>query len=750
MNVYMSVGEDAINHMNLIITNKYMAYTDARLLGYQGETNARTIKVAQPHIDEATAYRLIFDCGNDVIYEVDVTDGEYIVDGGLLINVGTVKCQWQAVKLVGDTYELVAKSNIIEFEVKPSIQGDVAPIPTYEQSKSALDEVLQAAEQAQGAEAAAERAEIAAATATEAAEVAEQAKDETITAAETAIQKAAEAEQSAALAAESATAAGQAKTAAETAASNANQSAETASANAVEATQAAEAAEKSSQEATEKAAEISASAEQISKNTSDIADLSESVANPSIYALDLVQQTWGTENLWNQGRIEKEYNGKSTWQYALKEIPIEPGKYTVYVGVNGSIEKTSYRRVDFGYDVIHPFATGGKYTNFNSLQKIIVDGESQYFTGKLVVKFQISTASFFPEAGVYYIDNILIFKGDVTSKPGIPVDFIDGKEFLTVPLNKVFKKSERREVFSSGETITLAEIPNCKQNNVLSFCGNIIGDFTGKIGISHGKTTYRCGFIAIDNINLYVYKDKTTVRNTFAHGLSINNFMSIVVNVGYNSVTKVNISTIGGKFEKEITWNGCINDVIFENSDVAMKNVEATFVLNDLDRDLWCFGDSYFDYWAKKMYDLGFGNFYSDAFSGRASAAAMTSLKYCLGYKTPKKIYWCLGMNDKDSGAINSNWLTAVEELKQICSEKSIELVFATIPNTPTNDNSYKNQYIYDSGYEYVDINKLVGADENVNWYDGLLSTDNVHPTSDGIDVIVGATISHFPEMKNQ
>ena len=176
--------------MNLIITNKYMAYTDTQLLGYQGETNARTIKVSQPHIDEATAYRLIFDCGNDVIYEADVTGGEYIVDGGLLINVGAVKCQWQAVKLVGDTYELVAKSNIIEFAVKPSIQGDVAPIPTYEQSKSALDEVLQAVEQAQDAEAAAE--------------VAEQAKTEAVNAAETAIQKAAEAEQSANLAAESA------------------------------------------------------------------------------------------------------------------------------------------------------------------------------------------------------------------------------------------------------------------------------------------------------------------------------------------------------------------------------------------------------------------------------------------------------------------------------------------------------------------------------------------------------------------
>lgn len=273
MNVYMSVGDNSMNHMNLIITDKYRAYTDAQILGYQGETNARTIKVAQPHINEVTAYRLIFDCGNDVIYEVDVTDGEYIVDSGLLINVGTVKCQWQAVKLVGDTYELVAKSNIIEFEVKPSIQGDVAPIPTYEQSKSALDEVLEAAEQAQGAKAAAERAETAAITATQASEIAEQAKSETIAAAETATQKATEAEQSATTAAESATSAGQSKTAAEAAANSAELLANAAAAKAAEAVQAAEAAEKSSQEATDKAAEISASAEQISENTENISQI---------------------------------------------------------------------------------------------------------------------------------------------------------------------------------------------------------------------------------------------------------------------------------------------------------------------------------------------------------------------------------------------------------------------------------------------------------------------------------------------
>lgn len=637
--------------------------------------------------------------------------------------------------------------------------------------------------------------------------------------------------------------------------------------------------------------------------------LSEEKDNPSIYALDLVQNTLKTENLWNQGRLEINYTGGS-YKYVSKEIPIEPGTYTVYVGVNG-IEGLTYNYVIFGYNTINA-TLNGNYREFKKLQKITVDGDSPYFEGKLVVKIQISDASIFPPSGTYYVDNILVFKGDIINKPGIPLEFVEGAIFIEPsvdskiknkldkiigknvfdktnskdncfidedgnertndysseyfvsdyipakpntpyslsPLNKtntgiafydenkiflkcyqynlvgdtsylspenteyvkftgkinskditqleegevrteyesyydykplydnskkietieteieeiktelslipkdfsnrLFKKQEKKEAFGNSEIIAFSNIPNCKQNNVLSFYGNIVGDFSGKVGISHGKIEYRCGFIEVDSKNIYVYTDESTVTDTFPHGLSISDFISIVVNVTYYNKAKVKISTINGQFEKEVTWQGCRDDVLFENTDLSLKNVVATFTLNDLDKDLWCFGDSYFDFWAIKMYDLGFGNFYSDAFSGRNSAGALVSLKNAIVYEIPKKIYWCMGMNDPDSGAINERWLSATEELKTICSEKGIELIFATIPNTPTNDNSYKNQYIYDSEYEYVDINKIVGADENPNWYSGLLHTDNVHPSTYGTNLIIATNISHFPEMKNQ
>lgn len=628
-------------------------------------------------------------------------------------------------------------------------------------------------------------------------------------------------------------------------------------------------------------------AQQIEKNKNDIIQINEKNNNPSIYEMDLIQQTLGVENLWDQGRIEKEYNGSSTWQAASKEIEIEPGEYTVYVGING-LEGAAYNYVTFGYNA-QGGLSGGDYKQFKMLQKILVDGENPKFEGKLVVKFQISDNVTLPPAKKYYIDNILVFKGDITSKPGIPVSFVsgykeiedkiknldgkkldkktgknqfdknsrniikgkylsqDGRElenadyfisdympveignhsfnyrewgiggayccaynenrefissFNSTPVNITepgfvrmsgritnidmcqFEKGETstdyepytdflpsqenkqeiekikqrlaqtdlfvedtRETMNENEIITFENIPNCKQNNVISFYANI--ENFDKVGMSHGKIEYRCGFIEVDSQNLYVYSSESTIKDTFAHGLSISDYISVIVDVGYKNTADVTITSIGGLFKKNITWVGCKDNILFESHNSKFNNVKATFLLNDLNKKLWCFGDSYFDFWAVKMYELGFGNFYADAFSGRNSAQALESLKNCMKYKIPNKIYWCLGMNDPDNGKVNENWLAVVEELKTTCAEKEIKLIFSTIPSTPINDNSYKNQYIYDSGYKYVDINRMVGASENTSWYEGLLGEDNIHPSTNGTNVIIATNISSFPEMKN-
>lgn len=133
--------------MRLTITKDYKAYAESDLLGYVGETNARTIEVSQPDVSGADTYRLRFDYG-DYVYDVIITDRKITVAGSLLAKAGHVKCQWLATAADGDSYKLVAKSNVFVLRIESSISDEIAPVPSYEQAVEALDKVLTAKDSA--------------------------------------------------------------------------------------------------------------------------------------------------------------------------------------------------------------------------------------------------------------------------------------------------------------------------------------------------------------------------------------------------------------------------------------------------------------------------------------------------------------------------------------------------------------------------------------------------------------------------
>ncbi len=128
--------------MKLIISSDYRANVNTGLLGYTGEANARTIEVEQPEVDGADTYRLRFDYGNNTIYDVPIEDGKILITGSLLPKAGQVKCQWLATAAEGESYKLVAKSNIFALRIGDSISNDITPVPSYEQSVEAMDKVL--------------------------------------------------------------------------------------------------------------------------------------------------------------------------------------------------------------------------------------------------------------------------------------------------------------------------------------------------------------------------------------------------------------------------------------------------------------------------------------------------------------------------------------------------------------------------------------------------------------------------------
>ncbi|MBQ9374997.1 MAG: hypothetical protein IJU04_01485 [Ruminococcus sp.] len=124
--------------------DNYKVDADKVFLGYVGETNAREIDVNQPSIWGVSDYRIRIEYPDKTVYELPVRSNAISITGSILRCPCVVKMQWLAVKANGDSYELVAKSNIFSGVIKPSISDNIAPVPSYEQSKTVLDRVLEA------------------------------------------------------------------------------------------------------------------------------------------------------------------------------------------------------------------------------------------------------------------------------------------------------------------------------------------------------------------------------------------------------------------------------------------------------------------------------------------------------------------------------------------------------------------------------------------------------------------------------
>lgn len=138
------------------------------------------------------------------------------------------------------------------------------------------------------------------------------------------------------------------------------------------------------------------------------------------------------------------------------------------------------------------------------------------------------------------------------------------------------------------------------------------------------------------------------------------------------------------------------------------------------------------------------------SYSGATSLTEIESFRNILAKQMPKKVIWCLGMNDADSETnFNENWKICINEVIQTCKDNNIELILSTIPNTPRVSNIFKNEWIRNSGYRYIDFAKAVGAEDNGStWYDGMLSSDNVHPSELGAKALAERFLIDVPELK--
>lgn len=310
-------------------------------------------------------------------------------------------------------------------------------------------------------------------------------------------------------------------------------------------------------------------------------------------------------------------------------------------------------------------------------------------------------------------------------------------------------------------------------DKIITFSAKI--DSFSKIIIGHGHTNYDAAYFEIDGTNI-----KDGIANTTnAHGLSITNNIQVTIIKRSIGGSKIILASNGS--EKEVTiWNSYGNGNVFVKSEGSvLSDCSLSFYAKNIMADTWCFGDSYFSLmnarWVYYLIRDGFNNTLLNGYSGQRSSLAFEDLQNLLTMATPKRIVWCLGMNDIDTNnTVNASWKSTYDKLVELAEKKGIEIILSTIPcacggispddvsgnNGKFRNNNYKNEIVRASGKRFIDFESAVGADKQTGlWYgtteqdiydktnNGMLSKDGVHPTIKGAISLYHKAISDCPEL---
>ena len=290
-------------------------------------------------------------------------------------------------------------------------------------------------------------------------------------------------------------------------------------------------------------------------------------------------------------------------------------------------------------------------------------------------------------------------------------------------------------------------------NYSIMFRGTVT-TFNG-ITIAHGYGQAMGGYVKITPTNFeYYLGTEESPRLSEAHNLTIKDYIAVRIDAKPNIYADFTVYTNGGVYTKtNQTWDVRKGQLsVMSDSTNVLTDCVLSYNCEGWSKPIHLYGDSYFgvysDKWTKYLTDAGFTDNLLNGYPGRMSSTALTVAKIVLANSNPEKIVWCLGMNDgDDDGEVDASWKSCVDELMEICDARNIELILATIPNVPSVDNTYKNAYVRASGHRYIDFASAVGASSGTTWFDGMLSSDNVHPDVQGAIALFNQAIADAPEL---
>lgn len=309
-------------------------------------------------------------------------------------------------------------------------------------------------------------------------------------------------------------------------------------------------------------------------------------------------------------------------------------------------------------------------------------------------------------------------------------------------------------IAANTNLICVEDVDN-KKNDVLSATA-FFSTFTS-LTVAHGYQQNYGNWCVVDSTNITTYYgSSSTQMSQVAHGLTISDFLTVIIKHKEGQNAEITIMTNGGQFTTASDvphWHGSIGDVRMFGAQ-AMTGAEISYGLSDSRHDVFCFVDSYgtagdSSRVPRQIQNLGYDSFLACGHGGGNSAQTYPQFEKLIALAQPKVAVWMLGMNDPDSSsAINASWKSYAEQFAAACEARGVIPVFTVIPNVPNYRHTFKNAWIKSSGYRYVDWAKAVGAESaGSSWYTGMLSSDNVHPSALGAQALAMRTVLDVPEL---
>lgn len=329
-------------------------------------------------------------------------------------------------------------------------------------------------------------------------------------------------------------------------------------------------------------------------------------------------------------------------------------------------------------------------------------------------------------------------------------------------INKYIPKSPTNgyaDIMVAGDQITLPNRTSVMHNTSLRFVAkidSIADDFVLYVGIGAAKTSVYGEYIKITPTTIE-FMSGGTGGGAINHNITeFKDYLFVSLSISDKQIATVKIVTNGADYSQgSISWLKTCGEIFAELvSGGTLSDCELTWNSADFSKHIWMYGDSYFSYWPAQLRALGYNTVLLNGYPGETAVGGLRDFKSCLEYGTPKFAVWCLGMNNHDTTtSINADWMTCTQEFIDICEEKKITPILATIPcvSAASYRNEHKNNWIRNSGYRYVDFARAVnGLVDGQGWYEGMLSSDNVHPATEGSKCLVARLLMDVPEIQHE